>query len=412
MNIRAAFTLLFVLSLLACNSNQPVPTEPPTIDVNPIVVVETTAVETPIPTETETPTSTPVSTETPLPTATPEPVGYGPTDFPDDINPLTGLPVDDPTILERRPISIKVNIFPRWNRPPWGLSFADIVFDYYHNDGYARIHAVYYGQDAELVGPIRSGRLFDDSIVRMYRSNFAYGGADQKINSRFLNAPYANRLITEGVRSLCPPTSEIPLCRFEPSGHDFLLGGTREVTDYITNKGLDNTRPNLDGMSFHPIPPSGGYSGTDLFTRFSKDDYIHWQYDPSSGRYLIFQDAFFVHDPGDEEFVPLTDRLTEDQISAANVVVLMAPHEYFQRPPADIVEIFMSGTGPAYAFRDGQMYELSWNRQMVESTLYLNFADGSHYPFKPGNTWFQVIGTSSSLKELSDGTWRFEFAMP
>jgi hypothetical protein len=415
MNTRMAFALLLVLLLLACSSQPPAPTSPPT-DVIPISMIETSTPEPPlaIETSTATPTATetPVPTPTPTPTQTPEPRGYGPTDFPPEINPLTGLAVTDPSILDRRPISVKINIFPRWNRPPWGLSSADIVYDYYHNDGYARIHAIFYGQDVELVGPIRSGRLLDDSLVRMYRSIFAYGGADPLINSRFVNAPYSSRLVLERQRSICPPTVDNPLCRFEPGGHDFLLTGTKEITDYIDKQGIDNNRPNLDGMTFHPVAPDGGYPGTDLFTRFSRDDYIHWEYDPDSGRYLIFQDALFVNNPTDEDFVPLTDRLTEEQISAANVVVIFAPHEYFQRPPADIVEIFISDSGPAYAFRDGQMYELEWNRQMVESTLYLTFPDGTHYPFKPGNSWFQVVGNSSTLRELEEGVWRFEFAMP
>jgi hypothetical protein len=408
-----AFAFVLVLFMVACSIDTPAPTSPPT-DAIPIVLIETATPEPPSATETTTATATPTETpaSTSTPTVTPEPRGYGPTDFPPEINPLTGLPVSDPSILDRRPVSVKINLFPRWNRPPWGLSSADIVYDYYHNDGYARIHAVFYGQDVELAGPIRSGRLFDDSIVRMYRSIFAYGGADPKINSRFLNAPYSSLLVTERQRAICPPTKDNPLCRYEPGGHDFLLSGTGEITEFIRLSGLDNSRPNLDGMTFHPETPTGGYPGTDLYTRFSKDDYTHWEYNPDSGRYLIFQDAQFVNSPADEEFVPLTDRLTEEQISAANVVVLMAPHDYFQRPPADIVEIFMSGTGPAYAFRDGQMFELEWNRQTVESPLFLTFPDGSRYPFKPGNSWFQIVGSSSGLRELAEGTWRFEFSMP
>ena len=82
--------------------------------------------------------------------------GHGPTNFPANVDPLTGLVVSNPGLLDRRPIAIKVNIVPRSsNRPPWGLSYADIVYDYYHNDGYSRFHAIFYGSDAKLVGPIR-----------------------------------------------------------------------------------------------------------------------------------------------------------------------------------------------------------------------------------------------------------------
>ena len=41
------------------------------------------------------------------PTATPEPV----------INPLTGLAVDNPELLNRRPIMVKVSNYPQYGRP-------------------------------------------------------------------------------------------------------------------------------------------------------------------------------------------------------------------------------------------------------------------------------------------------------
>jgi hypothetical protein len=56
----------------------------------------------------------PSPTETPLPTLTStiEAVHYGPDRFPKDIDPFTGLKVDDPSILDRRPVMVKVSNFP------------------------------------------------------------------------------------------------------------------------------------------------------------------------------------------------------------------------------------------------------------------------------------------------------------
>ena len=88
------------------------------------------------------PTEIPVASSTPLPpTVTPSPQpsptplypseGYGPSNFPSNVNPLTGLQVADPTLLNRRPVLVKVSNLPRYVRPQWGLSLADIVFEYY-----------------------------------------------------------------------------------------------------------------------------------------------------------------------------------------------------------------------------------------------------------------------------------------
>lgn len=371
-----------------------------------------TIMPSPLPTKTSTPTLTSTPTSTPTPTETPTPVVYGPTNFPANVDPLTGLVVTDPGLLNRRPIAIKVNIVPRSsNRPPWGLSLADIVYDYYHNDGYSRFHAIFYGSDANLVGPIRSGRLLDYDLVHMYQSIFAYGSADSLINQRLLNSDFSNRLILEGNTSACPPTTAYPLCRYQPNTYDFLLGDTASLSAYVTSLGVSNGRQNLDGMTFNPMMPTGGVQGQQVYVRYSGDNYTRWDYDPSSGSYLRFQDN--VYDTGQgEEYTPLTDRLNDQQISAANVVVILARHEYYQQPPNEIIDILLSGTGPAYAFRDGQMFQVQWNRPTTNSVLSLSYSDGSPFPFKPGSTWFQVVGVSTKATQGDNAAWRFNFLLP
>ncbi|OGO60897.1 MAG: hypothetical protein A2032_07540 [Chloroflexi bacterium RBG_19FT_COMBO_49_13] len=402
--------ILLSFFLVGCGMINNTP-DPSLIITQPII---RTATPSPLPTDTvtATPTFTPTDTATQVPTDTPTPEKYGPTNFPDNIDPLTGLAVSDPDLLDRRPVAIKVNIVPRSsNRPPWGLSFADIVYDYYHNDGYSRFHAIFYGKDAELVGPIRSGRLLDYELVHMYQTIFTYGSADALINQRLLNSDFSYRVVLEGFESSCPPTDSAPLCRYEPTTYDFLLGDTAALSDYETSHGVDNERQNLDGMSFDPEIPAEGVAGEQVYVRYSGDNYTRWDYDPASGRYFRFQDNIYDTGQG-EDYTPLIDRINNEPLSAANVVVVVARHEYYQQPPAEIVEILLSGSGTAYAFRDGQMYELQWNRPTTNSVLSLSYTDGSPFPYKPGNTWFQVVGISTQADQQNDSAWRFNFQFP
>ncbi len=76
-------------------------------------------------------------------------------------NPLTGLPVNDPALLNRRPMVIKVANAPDAIRPQSGLTLADVVYEYYIEWGDTRFIAVMYGNDSTMVGPVRSGRYFD-----------------------------------------------------------------------------------------------------------------------------------------------------------------------------------------------------------------------------------------------------------
>ena len=55
----------------------------------------------------------------------------------------------------------------------------DIVFDYYIGYGTNRFLAVYYGQNSDIIGPVRSGRFVDAQLVTMYSGILAYGSADE-----------------------------------------------------------------------------------------------------------------------------------------------------------------------------------------------------------------------------------------
>lgn len=308
---------------------------------------------------------------------------------------------------------MKINIVPRTStRPPWGLSAADIVYDYYQNDGYTRFHAIFLGEDTELVGPIRSARFPDHFLIRMYKSFFAYGSADPIINSKLFGSEYSDRLILEsGASILCPPTAEKPLCRFDPQGYDFLLGSTKAIHDHALNNGIDDSRQNLDGMLFKLEPPAGGESGEMVTVRYSGDSYTRWEYDPEQGKYLRYQDAVYDQGSG-EEYALLTDRNDESPVTADNVVVILMEHTYYRKPPAEIIEILISGSGPAYLFRDGRVYRVNWNVPAQDRVLFLTTEDGEDFPFKPGKTWFQVVGQSSIITTPEAGSWRFEFLIP
>jgi hypothetical protein len=390
---------LLVATLVACTTNTaPQPTPQITVSQTPKASPTSTA------TATVTTSPTPTVTFTPAPpTPTAIPKDAGPTNFASNVNPLTGLFVGNPAILDRRPMAVKIQMFPRGQRPPWGLSLADIVFDYYQNDGLTRLHAIFYGNDAEKIGPVRSARLLDNRLVRMYRSVFAFGGADQRILEVLFNSEYSDRLIVEGSNSA--------LWREEPNGPNYLLTSTQKITEYINEKDFSNTRQNLDGMRFTLDAPEGGQAAEQVFVRYSISAYVRWDYDAATGSYLRYVDT--QEDSGQgEAYTQLIDRQNNQPISARNVVVAYVVHDdYLKNGKYNIVDILLDMSGPAFIFRDGQAYEVRWQRPALESVLTLTDLNGNPFPFKQGNTWFQIIGQTSRWGH-DGGVWHFESRIP
>ena len=359
----------------------------------------------PIPAVTE--KSSPTMTIPPAPTASAGPAatapipteGYGPSSFPLDVDPLTGLKVADPALLQRRPMLIKVSNLPRNVRPQWGLSLADIVFEYYAEEGSTRFAAIFYGKDAGMVGPIRSGRFIDYDLVRGYKAVFAFGSAYVAEMQRFNASDFANRMVVER-----PGT---PLTRYNPNGYDYLIVNTADLSAYATKQGYNQVQ-NLDNMAFNQATPAGGQAGTQVFVHYSGAIYNRWDYDTAGGKYLRFSDTTTVNNLGQtEQYAQMSDRLTKRPIAFDNVVILSVIHELYS---PGIYDILLSGSGDAVAFRDGMAYKLKWKRNDADVVSLTN-PDGSPFAFKPGDTWFEVIGLSSTVTQ-NGPSWRFAHAMP
>jgi len=382
--------LLLILFLTACGQSE--------LTASPLVEI--------VETSTTTPTSPPPTpTETYQPTTTPNypPEGIGPDNFPQNVDPLTGLLVVDATLLERRPLMIKVSNLPRYVRPQWGLNLADHVYEYYTEYGTTRFIAIYLGQDATLVGPIRSARFFDENIIRAYKAVFAFGSADIAVLNRLFNADFADRLVLE--------SNWTPLFRYDPNQYNHLMVDTSALSKYFTDGGFENGRQDLNGMFFQMEPPENGATAEQVSVRFSTAIYNKWEFDAVSGRYLRSSDT--VDDPNGgqlEVYAPLFDQLTGEAVASDNVVFLEIPYQFYRKEPEQM-EIPFVGSGLAYAFRDGNMYKVRWQRFEKDSMVSLAYEDGTPFPFKPGNTWFEVIGSTSEQIQVADG-WRFVFHIP
>ncbi|NIM92745.1 MAG: DUF3048 domain-containing protein [Anaerolineales bacterium] len=337
------------------------------------------------------PTSmTPSATETQVPL--PETTGVSA-----ELNPLTGLFVEDPTILDRRPVLIKVSNYPASLRPHSGLSYADLVWEYFIGNGMTRFLALYYGQDAAQVGPVRSGRLVDGQLVRLYGGYLGMVGADRFVWS-VIGKQLPGRIVSE------KPTTCPPICRVGNTFSVFADSGA--FTYYVQTQELDNQRPDLGGMVFDEWVPDGGKPATNLRIYFSYYNQIGWDYDPESGLYLRLQEV--VQDDNTIILEPMPDCLTGEQLAFENVIMLFAPHEVLKPELVDI-DVWSADGARAIFFRDGRLYEGTYSAPSTDTPLHFFDAEGNSYRLKPGNTWFMILGTKSIVEEVEEGVWKGRF---
>ena len=355
------------------------PTATPTLDPSPTPTA--TATETAVPpTSTSTPSATPTllptATHTPPPeTAVPTLTGQiGPT-FADNINPLTGLPAS-PTMLQQRPLAIKVSNAPAIVRPQNGLNSADLLFEHYAEGGLTRFTAVYYSQLPDLVGSIRSGRFIDLEIPRMYDAAFAYSGAVGPLRLAFRDSDFFERIISPDFGHGGFVRQPDPERAFEHT----LFADPANLRFILDQRGENGPPQHQNGMVFHPDPPPNGTPAGRIEIGYRSTN-VFWGY--SNGRYQRWTNG-----------EPHLDASTREQLSFKNIIAIAAHHQetdILESPGSFSIQIQIWGEGPVSIFRDGQRYDGRWQRHHPDHMLTFYDLDGNPLPLAPGNSAIQLV---------------------
>ena len=371
----------------------------------------------------ESPYDGPAPTPFYLPTLTPPPAGSAENSVPPEflpggmippasggLNPLTGMPPSDPGLLSRRPLAIKVANYPRYIRPQSGLTRADHVFEYYIEGGLTRFIAVFYGNDSEWVGPVRSGRYFDENIQRMYQSFLVFKFADPRVLDYFKESDFSQYIVVPGNGS-CPPFEFLPTRSIEAYNNSYFYSPGWE--DCITSGQLDNNPPIFQSGFFNELTPISDLQAAKIVTYYSYDSYNYWEYDPNAKQYLRYQETHDNRNGKAEEFQPLTDNVTGGQVHASNVVVLLAEHTFANTydQEDEVYHIDLNSSGDAYVFRDGVAIPAHWSRTNDNQPLMLTGTDNSLIYMRPGITFYEVIGTHSFMDQVN-GEWYFHHDTP
>jgi len=333
------------------------------------------------------PTTTAQSTLAPPATrpATESPIragAIGPEIYPPDVNPLTGLRVDDVSLLARRPVIAKISNAPPLVRPQAGIGAADLVFEHYAEGGLTRFSGVFYSNMPQRVGSVRSARLIDYELVPMYQGLLAFSGASIGVEEYINTSEFADRAY-KGVLFGLPyywRDENIPV------PHNMFVN-LEALSQLATQDGV-NTTPTLRGMAFlEEAPPADDGAAHSADIRYMATR-VRWDYDAASNRYLRFSD-------GEAHL----DANTGEQVSAANVLILFANHRFtdivesvFQDNVSYSIEMQLWFEGEGILLRDGRQYRVQWRRPTRESLISLRTIDGENLMyFKPGNTWIQVV---------------------
>lgn len=284
--------------------------------------------------------------------------------------PLLGTPGE---ATDRPALGVKIDDTDR-GRPQAGLRAADVVFEEVVEGGLTRLLAVYHSTDPAAVGPVRSARSTDISLLaELGRPLFAWSGA----NPTFGAAVAAADLVDVGF-------SAVPdAYRREPGrAAPYNLFAT---PDELRSAGDDDGTPppalftyRADGeeLTGPELRTVTGYQASTAATA------VEWTWDAEARAWLRTQNG-----------TPHVDA-DGDRVAATNVVVRTT--EYRDSGVRDsrgavVPEAVTAGEGDAWLLADGHALPARWQKSDDDAPTVFTDLDGAPLRLTPGSTWVEVL---------------------
>lgn len=297
------------------------------------------------------------TTAAPPPTPTPTPT-------PRILWPLRGTPAPDGDAIRRRPVVVKVGNDVA-SRPQSGLQQADVVIELEAEFGITRLAVVYHSQEAERVGPVRSGRWSDLQVMPILRGILAHVGAEPLTLERIRDAAARGEFVdvdefTKGgafdrVRDRPPPYN------------------TFTSTRRLREAAKDTTKVDVPALRFGESSATGS-PATTLSVPYTAPD-MTATYEASGEGFTRTQGGRVT------DVVPANVLVIKTDITDLHVVDDLGSRAH---------EVRLSGEGPAIVLSGGKRYDGTWSRGAKELLRLVDGA-GNEILLRPGLTWIHIV---------------------
>lgn len=293
-------------------------------------------------------------------------------------------------------------------RPQSGISYGDIVYEAVAEGGITRFLIIFYCQDADIIGPVRSARTYFVDFLSEYGSFPLYahvGGANTSGPADALGQ--INDYGWQGYNDMNQFSIGFPvyvrnydrLGRTVATEHT-VYSSTTKLWDYAA-KNRKITTADLKGVNWdknftpytfkedekidaRPASQSVSYNFWNGY-----DDYgVFWTYDRATNTYL--------RNNGGKPHIDLD---TKKQLNSKNVIVLFMRETRANDGYEGNLHMLYGtkGTGDAKIFMDGKEIDGTWSKKNRTAHLYLKDKRGNDIELNKGKIWFSIVSPATDV---------------
>lgn len=294
------------------------------------------------------------------PTETPKPVIH--------YSPLTGEQVPDIPSTQQAVTAIMIENSPD-ARPQSGLKAAGVVYEAIAEGGITRFLALYQQQKPQLIGPVRSVRLYYVDWLAPFQASVAHVGGSKFALDEVRNGKYRDIDQFFNAGSYWRATD-----RYAP--HNVYtnferLDALNQKKGYVTSS--FTAWPRADGT------PAKTPNATSIDVKISGPAYNnHYDYDAGTNTYKRSVGGAAHNDREAGQIMP-----------SVVIVLDTTMTKVFEDGYRE--QIKTTGTGKARIFQNGTVTEATWSKPDRATQTKFTDASGAEIPLNRGQTWITAV---------------------
>lgn len=286
---------------------------------------------------------------------------------------VNGLPVNDPTLLDRRVLAVKIDNHPN-ARPQSGINEADMVMEMMV-EGITRFITIWHESDTDYLGPNRSGRPTDATLLPAFNHpTFTISGAQGWVQT----------MIRDNEINLIKELSNGTFRISSRAAPHNLYVDTYVLRDTADTRGYPDDPPDGPIWTFGPLP-ADATPVSSVSIDFSGNSVV-WDWDETSGLWLRTADG--------RESMYREENGNEERVGVPVMVALYGQLYYVNGLPTTKT----TGSNKAFVFADGKVVEGTWQRDAETDWFTLLDADGNEIAVPPGKIWVSFVPDDDGLR--------------
>jgi len=296
------------------------------------------------------------------------------------MSPFTGKELPAETWLKRPRRVIAFKIDNNINaRPQSGLQEADAVHEILVEGGMTRFLAYFLDNTSKYLGPIRSARPTDPTMVRPYGGTLVVSGATAGL------IPSIRELGVPVLEEQSAPTMFRISSRKAPHN---LYADTELVRQRIDERGFYFLQPGPQPLYSFGLDQTNWSNGANKITvKYSEFTTVIWKLDNDKySRFII--DAY----SDNKEAVAhnfITQEGNVDILKTETIVIIQGP--LYKDPATTLPSVLTVGVGTTYVFNNGSYVEGTWRRGDITEQFVLSDLNGIEIEVPPSTQWVHVL---------------------